>query len=40
MVRECLGGLEDPEETTGGYEWGLKDGRIVELRITIRDGTV
>lgn len=24
------------DKTTGGYEWTLKDGRIVELRVTIR----
>lgn len=37
MVRECLGGLETPGETTGGYEWDLRDDRIVELRITIKE---
>nr|DAH36706.1 MAG TPA: hypothetical protein [Caudoviricetes sp.] len=37
MVQECLGGLHG-DKLTGGYEWDLKDGRIVELRVTIKDG--
>lgn len=37
MVQECLGGLHG-DKLTGGYEWSLKDGRIVELRVTIKDG--
>lgn len=37
MVQECLGGL-DGDKTTGGYEWTLKDGRIVELRVSIKEG--
>lgn len=36
MVMECLGGLQEPENKTGGYEWTLKDGRVVELRVTIK----
>ena len=37
MVQECLGGLHG-DKLTGGYEWDMKDGRIVELRVTIKDG--
>lgn len=36
MVQECLGGLNGGK-FTGGYEWHLKDGRIVELRVTIKE---
>lgn len=38
MVEECLGGLRCIKAETGGYEWRLKDGRIVELRVTIKNG--
>lgn len=37
MVSECLGGFDCQKGTTGGYEWTLKDGRIVELRVTIKE---
>ena len=36
MVQECLGGFECLKSTSSGYEWTLKDGRIVELRVSIR----
>ena len=36
MVQNELGGC-DTEIKTQGYIWTLKDGRIVELRITIKD---
>lgn len=38
MVQELLGGIECEKATTGGYVWSLKDGREVELRVTIKDG--
>lgn len=38
IVQEQLGGLEAPTKTSGGYEWKLKDGRTVELRVTIKEG--
>lgn len=37
MVQECLGGLHG-SKSSGGYKWTLQDGRIVELRVTIKDG--
>lgn len=37
MVTELLGGLNCSKGTTNGYEWTLKDGRTVELRVTIKD---
>lgn len=36
MVQECLGGFQCKKSNTGGYEWTLKDGRVVELRVTIK----
>lgn len=39
MIQECLGGIDCPKAKTGGYKWTLKDGRIVELCVTIKDGT-
>ena len=39
MVQECLGGLDCRKATSSGYEWKLKDGRFVELRVTIKDDT-
>ena len=36
MVQECLGGFECKKSTSSGYEWTLKDGRIVELRVSVR----
>lgn len=38
MVGKCLGGFNCEKGKTGGYEWKLKDGRIIELRITIKEG--
>lgn len=38
MVQELLGGTDCKKNNTGGYEWDLKDGSIVELRVTIRKG--
>lgn len=35
MVNELLGGLDCSKVESNGYQWKLKDGRIVELRITI-----
>lgn len=37
MVQECLGGFDCSKSSTGGYEWTLKDGRIVELRVSIKE---
>lgn len=37
LIDNCLGGLACKKTTTGGYQWTLKDGRIVELRVTIKD---
>lgn len=37
MVNELLGGLSSPKQISSGYEWGLKDGKTVELRITIKN---
>jgi hypothetical protein len=37
MVSECLGGLDCSKSDTGGYAWTLKDGRTVELRISIKE---
>lgn len=36
MIQNELGGY-DTEIKTQGYIWTLKDGRIIELRITIKD---
>ena len=38
MVQELLGGIECTKATSSGYEWTLKDGRIVEMRVTIKEG--
>ena len=38
MVSELLGGISCSNGNTGSYEWKLKDGRTVELRITISNG--
>ena len=37
MVDTLLGGINSPNGNTSGYEWKLKDGRTVELRVTIND---
>ncbi|MBR5485996.1 MAG: hypothetical protein IKV41_05745 [Oscillospiraceae bacterium] len=36
MVQEVLGGFDCRKATSSGYEWTLKDGRIVELRVSIK----
>lgn len=36
MVQELLGGFDCKKAVSSGYEWTLKDGRVVELRITIK----
>ena len=36
MVIELLGGFDCGKSVSSGYEWTLKDGRVVELRITIK----
>lgn len=36
MVSEFLDNYKG-DKTTGGYEWTLKDGRILELRVTIKE---
>lgn len=38
MVMELLGGFSCSKAISSGYEWKLKDGRYVELRVTIKDG--
>ena len=37
MVQELLGGIGCTKAVSSGYEWTLKDGRIVELRVTIKE---
>lgn len=37
MVRELLGGINCSKAKSSGYEWALKDGKIVELRVTIKE---
>lgn len=37
IVETELGGF-DNEKKSGGYAWTLKDGRTVELRVTIKEG--
>lgn len=37
MVEQCLGGFDCKKSKSGGWEWTLKDGRIVELRVTIKE---
>ena len=36
MVQELLGGFDCSKAKTSGYAWTLKDGRVVELRVTIK----
>ena len=38
MVQELLGGVGCKKAVSSGYEWDLKDGRVVELRVTIKGG--
>lgn len=37
MILNLLGGIECRKASTSGYVWTLKDGREVELRVTIKD---
>lgn len=37
MVQELLGGFDCRKATSSGYEWTLKNGKVVELRITIKE---
>ena len=37
MVSELLGGIKCTKAVSSGYEWTLKDGRKIELRVTIKD---
>lgn len=36
MVDNLLGGLECSKSQSNGYKWTLKDGRTVELSVTIK----
>ena len=36
MIDELLGGFDCKKGNSSGYEWTLKDGRIVKLSIEIR----
>ena len=36
MVNKLLGGFDCKKAISSGYEWTLKDGRVVELRVTIK----
>lgn len=36
-VRDHLVGIIEPGNNTAGYEWDWKDGKVVELRVTIKD---
>lgn len=36
MVRECLGGFDCSNAKSGGWSWKLKDGRTVELIVSIK----
>lgn len=38
MVMELLGGFDCSKISSSGWKWALKDGRIVELRVTIKNG--
>lgn len=37
MIQELLGELDCSKAMSSGYEWTLKDGRVVELRITVKE---
>ena len=37
MVHELLGGTSCEKAKSSGYEWDLKDGRVVELRVTVKE---
>jgi len=36
MVSELLGGIDCKKTASSGYEWELEDGRVIELRVTIK----
>ena len=36
MVQELLGGFDCRKAVSCEYEWTLKDGRVVELRVAIK----
>ena len=38
MMMELLGGFDCSKASSSGWEWTLKDGRVVEIRVTIKDG--
>ena len=38
MVDQCLGGFDCSKAKSAGYEWKLKDGRTVELVVSIKGG--
>ena len=38
MVQKLLGGIECEMAASSCYEWELIDGRVIELRVTIKDG--
>lgn len=37
MVFDLLGGFDCSKATSSGWERTLKDGRVIELRVTIKD---
>ena len=37
MVQELLGGIECEKAASSGYVWTVKDGRVVELRVTVKE---
>lgn len=37
MVMKLLGGFDCSKASSSGWAWKLKDGRIVELRVTIKE---
>ena len=37
MVQELLGGLDCCKAVSSGYEWKLKDGRVVEQGVTVKE---
>ena len=38
MIQGLLGGLDCRRGVSSGYEWALEDGRVIELRVTIKGG--
>lgn len=37
MITELLGGFSCEKGTSGGWEWTLKDGRKVELKVCVKE---